>query len=199
MDAAAPDHAPEHMRDLAAVERTAWDMMRRGALSRRHAFHQASLATVAADGSAAARTVVLREADRAARTLRIHTDVRSRKAAELAHEPRATLLLYDHGAKVQVRVAALATVHQGDDVCRAVWAGMREMAKACYRQREAPGSALADPAAPGEPLTDAEGYGIFMVVRLAVCGFEWLYLAASGHRRAAITYHPAPAATWLAP
>lgn len=191
--------SPEHTRDLAAVERAAWEMLALGAASRRHAFHQATLATVAADGSAAARTVVLREADAAARTLRIHTDVRARKAGELAREPRATLLLYDHDAKVQVRVQAVTTLHRGDATTRAVWDGMRATSKACYRQRAAPGEALADPAAPGAPFTDAEGYGNFVVVRLAVTGFEWLYLAASGHRRAAITYHPAPAARWLAP
>jgi hypothetical protein len=190
--------APDHAIDLAAAERAAWDMMARGAASRRHAFHQASLATVTTDGAATARTVVLRGADRSGLSLRIHTDRRSRKAAELAGDPRATLLFYDHDAKVQVRVSATATLHHDDEVTRTVWAGMRAMSRACYCQRAAPGTALAA-ASGGVPLDDAEGYGNFMVVRLAVRGFDWLYLAAAGHRRAAIVYHPAPAASWLAP
>lgn len=198
MDVAA-DGSPDHTRDLAAAERAAWDMMARGALSRRHAFHQATISTVAADGSPAARTVVLREADRTARTLRIHTDARARKVDELIHDPRATVLFYDYGAKVQVRASAVAALHRNDEVTRAIWAGMPEYSKACYRQREAPGSARHEVAPLADPFTEAEGYGNFVVVRLAVTGFEWLYLAASGHRRAAITYHPAPGATWLAP
>lgn len=198
MDAPPHDH-PDHTHDLAAAERAAWDMMVRGALSRHHAFHQATLATQTADGAATARTVVLRDADRTARTLRIHTDARARKVDELTREPRATVLFYDHGAKVQVRVAAVATLYRGDEVTRSIWSGMRDFSKACYRQREAPGEALGEPAPLGDPFTDAEGYDNFVVVGLAVTGFEWLYLAASGHRRAAITYHPAPSATWLAP
>ena len=194
-----PDR-PAHYNDIDAVERAAWDFMVRGALSRKSAFHQVTLATVDAAGLPQARTVVLRGADRAERQLRFHTDARSRKASELSASPKCSLLLYDHGAKVQVRVNGTAMVHAEAPVAEGIWQGMRDMSKACYRQGVAPGTSMdtAD-GAEGLLLSDADGYGNFVVVTVAVDGFEWLYLAAAGHRRAHVRYGSTPERRWLAP
>lgn len=196
MDAAERPN-PDHYHDLGAVQRAAWDMLVKGANSRKVAFHQAFVATVAADGTPAVRTVVLRRADRAAGIVRFHTDRRSRKFHELTANPSCEIVFYDHGAKIQLRVRGTTHLHAEDDVTAAVWSGMRDMSKACYRQPKGPGVTLGEPAgAEHEPLPDGEGYANFVVVAVTVEALEWLYLAAPGHRRAVID---ASGARWLAP
>jgi len=192
---------PAHYADLAAVDRAAWDMLSRGSHDRRHAFHQATVATVSDEGLPRARTVVLRAADRAARTLRFHTDTRSGKFAELSARPASVLHFYDHGAKVQVRARGSVRLHVGDRLTEELWRQMREMSKECYRQPVAPGTPLAAPADAlrGGLLPDAEGYRHFVAAVVSVTEVEWLYLAAAGHRRALLRYGEAEAAFWLAP
>lgn len=188
---------PKHYDDLEEVRRAAWDALVRGANSRKSAMHQVSVATVDGEGMPAARTVVLRDADRAEWTLRFHTDTRSRKYSELQANDAAVVLAYDHGAKVQIRARGRVTLHNRDERTASIWAGMRDMSKACYRQAKGPGEPLSQPGgAEGEPLSDAEGYANFVVALVRVDALEWLYLAAQGHRRARLT---AQSATWLAP
>lgn len=188
---------PAHYDDLAAVRQAAWDMLVRGALSRKSAFHQATVATVTPDGFPAARTVVLREADRGAGVLRFHTDTRSNKFAELSKNPACVLHFYDHGAKIQVRARGTATLHNEDGVTRPIWDAMADMSRDCYRQPVGPGEALSGPGgADGARLDHEAGYAHFVVVRVAVEALDWLYLAAKGHRRARLTEG---GDIWLAP
>ncbi|MEM7696067.1 MAG: pyridoxamine 5'-phosphate oxidase family protein [Pseudomonadota bacterium] len=194
------DDHPDHYFDLEAAERAAWDAMVRGALSRKSAFHQVTVATIGDDGAPEARTVVLRAADRAEKSLRFHTDTRSGKFSELTRDPRLTFLFYDHGAKVQVRAQGRAELHNRDDVTAGIWREMRDFSKKCYRQAEGPGAALAAPdGAEADPLDDAGGYDNFVVVVSRIHTVEWLYLAAAGHRRARVHYDPPADRGWLAP
>ena len=192
---------PAHYDDLEAVERTAWAMLVEGVAARKRPFHQVAVASVAADGAPTVRTVVLRGADEARRTLRFHTDARSRKFAELQREPRCSILAYDHDAKVQVRAEGLAKLHNRDERAAAHWDETRTMSRECYRQPSGPGERLADPAQAQSDgaLSEAEGFTNFVAVELHVRALEWLYLAAAGHRRALITYEPSTARVWLAP
>ena len=54
----------------------AWAMIGRGVADRRSAFHTPVVATVDETGAPSQRVMVLRAADSAARTLRLHTDQR---------------------------------------------------------------------------------------------------------------------------
>lgn len=184
--------------DLAAVERAAWDMLERGAAERDAAFRRATVATLAQDGTPAARSMILRAAERASRTLRFHTDARSRKVLELRRRPRCLAHFHDHAAGVQVRAACTAELHRGDAVAAAAWAGLPAFGRALYRQPVAPGAVLCAPhdAHAGGALSDSEGYANFVVVQLCVLDMDWLDLAAAGHRRARITRS---GAHWLAP
>ncbi len=192
---------PDHYYDLAAVERAAWAEMVAGVRDRKHAFHQVTLATVDGEGLPQARIVVLRGADETARTIRFHTDVRSGKIEELAAAPACSVVLYDHAAKIQVRVVGTAQIHHRDAFAQSLWAEMRGFSKACYRQPFGPGAPVEAPemVSDAEALGDAEGFANFVAVTVAVNEFEWLYLAAKGHRRARIDYRDAGGREWLAP
>ncbi|MEM8663242.1 MAG: pyridoxamine 5'-phosphate oxidase family protein [Pseudomonadota bacterium] len=191
---------PAHYSDLEAVELAAWDLMAAGARERKHAFHQATVASVGEEGLPEARTVVLRGARRAERRLRFHTDARSAKVATLRARPHCVVHFYDHDAKIQVRAEGRTTVHHGDALSRSMWDGMRAMSKECYRQPVGPGVVLAAPCgAQGPMLGDEDAYANFVVVEVEVLSFEWLYLAAAGHRRAVVRYADHIERQWLAP
>ena len=101
------------MSDLAALLDAAWDALLRGVADRDADLRLLTLATAGTDGWPQARTVVLRGADRAAGRLTVHTDRQSAKVAELAADPRATLLGWDAGAALQVRLRVRVAARDG--------------------------------------------------------------------------------------
>lgn len=177
----------------------AFRRLARGVADRRCPFHTPTLATIGADGAPELRTLVLRGFDPAARTLRLHTDARSGKVAELARDPRCALHFYDPTAKLQLRIAGHAAVHGKDTIADAAWTASRDFSRMCYAISPAPGTKVdAPPAAP----RDAEaGRDVFRVILLRFDRLEWLELAAGGHRRARFTWgkDDAPDACWLVP
>ena len=80
---------PDPPVDLDDVLAESFRLLARGVADRRSPFHTPTLASLNADGAPSLRTVVLRGFDPARRELRVHTDARSAKLAELAAEPRA--------------------------------------------------------------------------------------------------------------
>jgi len=180
-----------------------WRLLAEGAALGRSGFHLPALATLGADGTPRLRTVVLREADPAAGTLRFHCDRRSDKAAEIAASPACTLMAYDAAAKVQIRVEGRAALHTDDAVAEAAWAGSRAMSRVCYGSEPAPGTTL--PAGDAYTLPDEAAAAItgrphFAAVLVRAERLEFLYLDRRGHRRAA--WHRREAGwhgDWLAP
>ena len=177
----------------------AFGLIARGVETSRSPFHTPTLATTGLDGAPALRTVVLRAFDPAFRILRIHTDRRSAKAAELARDGRAMLHGYDPGAQVQLRLAGVATLHIDDATADAAWATSRESSRMCYAAEHPPGAPL--PAPPAAPQDPEAGRPHFAAVTLRVDSLDWLLLARAGHRRARFAWDAAGilSATWIAP
>ncbi|MCZ8146567.1 MAG: pyridoxamine 5'-phosphate oxidase family protein [Roseomonas sp.] len=190
---------PEPDAALAECLAEAFRRLARGVADRRAAFHTPTIATIGADGAPQARTVVLRGFETASRTLRMHTDGRSAKAAELARDARCALHLYDPGAKLQLRLSGHATLHAEDAVAEQAWADSRDFSRMCYAIEPAPGTPIAAP--PPAPRDASGGRAAFRVILLRFDRLEWLELAAGGHRRACFTWagDAVPAMTWLVP
>lgn len=205
-----PGGQPTFYDDLDLTLREAWQLMCRGVADRRSACHTPTLATLGLDGAPRLRTVVLRGAEPAERSLRIHTDHRSAKVAEIAAETRVGLHFYDPGAKIQLRIAATAVVHGESRLADGAWARTPAMARRCYLAQPAPGTPSDAPlsgltaehesALPRGAESEA-GRENFAVLRLTVESIEWLYIAARGHRRARFDWRAdgRMAATWLVP
>jgi pyridoxamine 5'-phosphate oxidase len=177
--------------DLAAAARSA-----------RHPLHLLTVATIGADGSPAARTVVLRGFDAERRELRFHTDIRSPKAGDLARDDRVALHWYEPQARLQIRIVAQAAVHHLDPTARDAWRASPLMSRACYGSAAAPGTPLPEFPAPPEPLSgdDSPGLANFAVVRCRFAAVELLALHASGHERVLIHLDgPIATSTILAP
>jgi hypothetical protein len=168
---------------------------------RRSPFRTLVLATVDADGAPSARILVLRAFDPKANRISLHTDRRSAKQAELLANPAAAVLAWDPTRRLQVRLRGRATLHRDDDVARAEWADLPAGARRLYRERRMPGSALADPSPrPEDELSEPQGFGQFLVIRVVFDRMETLSLTDGGQIRAGFDFSAAGvAASWLVP
>lgn len=187
---------PAFADDLTATQAHAFALLARGVADRRSAFHTPTLATIGADGTPRLRAMVLRGFDAATRSLRLHTDARAAKAADIKADPRAAMHVHDPAAQIQLRLSGTATLHHGDAVSAAGWAASLEFSRMCYAIEPAPGGlAAAPPAAP----RDAEaGLPNFAVILFSFAVMEWLWLDAGGHRRACFDFATGDA-HWLVP
>lgn len=173
----------------------AWSMLADGVACGRAPFHTPVLATAGPD----ARTVVLRVADPATRTIACHTDQRSPKVAELQEQDLVVWVFYDPDAKVQVRLRGCATLHHRDEFATARWEASRTGSRLCYQNPLGPGADVASPEA-ALPDPDRDGYPNFTVIRCVVDEMDWLYLHALGHRRARFTWQDGGwQGSWIAP
>jgi pyridoxamine 5'-phosphate oxidase len=189
---AAPDQpqngnpAP-HYNDLDGSFAAAKAMLSRGVADRRSSCHTPTIASIGLNGRPRLRTVVLRAFDHEAVMLRFNTDIRAEKWAELQRDPRISVHAYDPGAKVQLRIDGLASLHSDDSTAQTAWDGSRSFSQACYGVLPGPGSAMSEGdafALPVNPQEIAAGRAHFGTVRIAATSIEWLYLAHAGHRRA---------------
>lgn len=181
------DPLPPFYDDLDAFRAEAWRRLAEGAETGRSPFHLPALATVDAGGRPRLRTVVLREADAGAGTLRFHCDARSDKAREITAGSAAALHVYDAGAKLQVRIEGSARLHRDDPVAEAAWAGSRAMSRVCYGTDPAPGTPIPEGGAYALPDEDPEariGRENFCAVLVRAERLDLLYLDRRGHRRA---------------
>jgi len=206
-DTQAPMHAdptrpqaprPDWYDDLDGSLAEGWGLLVRGAADRRSPMHTIAIATVDAEGLPSVRTVVLRAIDPTAWRFRFHTDARSRKLDEISRRPIVAALAYHPPAKIQLRLTGPARVLAGDATA-SIWAKVTPQGRQCYRVARAPGEPIASPAE-GASMVD-DGRERFRVVEVDVVSFEWLYLAADGHRRAHFQRGAAGQVTgeWLVP
>ncbi|WP_375455541.1 pyridoxamine 5'-phosphate oxidase family protein [uncultured Methylobacterium sp.] len=181
------DPLPAFHDDLAAAFAELWRLLADGVVQGRSAFHAPSLATVDAQGRPRIRTVVLRAADAAAGTLRVHCDRRSDKAAEVAAHAAVALHAYDRAAKIQLRIEGRAGLHADDALTDAAWEGSRAMSRVCYGIAPGPGTGLDSGGAytvPDEAAALTIGRPNFSAVVIQAEALDFLYLDRRGHRRA---------------
>lgn len=189
--------------DLQAVLSEATRLLSRAVADRRSPMHTPTIATIGLDGRPRLRTVVLRGFDPSRRELRFHTDVRSAKVAELRAEPRMGIHVYDPGARIQIRLAATATLHVDDAMADNAWQASQPMSRVCYGTEPGPGTIIGEGGAfslPSGPDEVAAGRPNFVAATGIIDELEWLHLAASGHRRALFRWDGTGCqASWLAP
>lgn len=180
------------MSDLAAFLDRAWDALGRGVADGAHPMRTVTLATVGSDGGAEARMVVLRGARRGAGEVETHVDAASAKMDQIA--PRATVLAWDPGAQLQLRLrVALRTADA--DTADERWDAMPQGARRNYGGIPRPGQRLDDP--------DAYAPGAARE-RLAVLigrvdEIDALDLSTTPHARAVFRRNGGFAGEWIAP
>lgn len=186
---------------LDAILSQCWTLLGRGSADRRHGFHHPVVSSVSAHHEPRSRVVILRAVNVEAMTLRFHTDIRSEKWGELEARPSVSVLFYDEGARVQLRLDGKAVLHHGDAVAEAAWASSQRMSRVCYGIAPGPGQEIAHADAFALPETDdaiAGGKENFGAVVIHVRRIEWLALKALRNRRALFDLEQ-NSAQWLVP
>lgn len=179
--------------DLNQLYAQVWARLVQGVEDRDAPARHPTLATVTPDGLPDLRTVVLRAADPLARTLDIHTDLRSAKVAALRRNPNAGLHVWDSAAFLQTRIMARVDILTGAAVA-AIWARVPQASQPAYGTQPAPGTPI-EGALDYHKTPDPDA---FAVLRLSVQSIDAVHLGPQ-HRRARFDLSEGWLAQWLAP
>ena len=186
---------PDHYNDIDKIYDEIWSRLRIGKKDRNSEFHQCYVAS-SGNEFPSVRTVVLRHVDKDLLTIGFHTDIRSSKINDIETNSNVTVLLYDHAAKIQLKINGIAEINHKNANTKAIWSNIRDFSKKCYLVKNAPGTESSTPTS-GYPeqyedtLPNSEelelGYENFTHININIKAIEWLYLHQNGHRRAKFT------------
>lgn len=192
---------------LSCLPVDAANRLTQGVNSASHPMHTLVVGT--ADGDI--RTMVLREARADLSVLRFHTDLRSAKAKQISADPRMSVLAYDPGARIQLRMKGIGRIEHTSADADAVWEEATLSSRRCYLAEHGPGAELAQA---GSALPDSllhrsptieesrAGRANFALLLVEVLVLDWLKLSHAGGVRARFERPCARAdwqGTWLAP
>ncbi len=179
------------LKDYKRLHQTLWSELEQAVTDREHGWRTPVLSTVDANGLPDARTVVLREADHTTQTLKVFTDQRSPKVAQLQDKPQVQLVFWCRNRQWQLRARASVTIDTSCDQVTDIWQRIRETAASSdYLTAGAPGSVLTDLA----PLP-ADQHALCILV-FKVQSLDWLMLSPQKHRRARLEHDTL---IWLTP
>ena len=181
----------------------------RGVKERKHTFHTPVFCNVDNENSIESRVVVLRQFDSPNMVLNFHTDFRSPKILSLQQNNNTLFVFYDHKLKIQLRIKTISTINNQNKITEEIWEKTELFSRKCYLTEKAPSSVTSipkdgiDESLKGKEPTFEEsekGYKNFTVVQNKIKRIDWLYLAASGHRRLKIGLkEDIPSFKWLIP
>ena len=181
----------ERLHELGAIEAELWLQLERAPRDRGHGWRIGVLATADGAGGADARSVVLRDADRARKALVFYADSRSAKLRQIAARPQGTLVLWSPALSWQLRLRLTLAAQTSGLAVSSRWARLKMMPGAQdYLSPLPPGSPVET------PLPERGSRQHFSVVTAAVDAVDWLELHADGHRRACFD---ARGRRWLVP
>lgn len=168
----------DRLEQLEAIEAAVWQELLRAPHDKAHPWRVAVLATT--DGRFAdARSVVLRDADQAARRLVFYADSRSPKAGHIASHPEGTLVMWSAALSWQLRARVHLAIESSGLAVSSRWARLKMRPGAQdYLSPLPPGSPVDHP----RPERGTREH--FGVVTAHVLALDWLELHAEGHRRA---------------
>ena len=186
---------PDFYNNLDKIYLKIWELLKTGLSNRDLPFH-IPVFICGQNGDTDGRMVVLRGINEKDKNLWFHTDIRSKKIRTLKTNPIASLLFYDKEEKVQLRITGKTKINYQNNITKKSWNKTAHMSRQCYLGNQAPGSESILPTSGLTEEIDNHKYSIeeseigyknFCVVEIFIESFEWLYLAARGHRRAYFT------------
>jgi len=186
---------PDFYNNLDKIYLKIWELLKTALSNRDLPFH-IPVFICGQNGDTDGRMVVLRGINEKDKNLWFHTDIRSKKIRTLKTNPIASLLFYDKEEKVQLRITGKTKINYQNNITKKSWNKTAHMSRQCYLGNQAPGSESILPTSGLTEEIDNHKYSIeeseigyknFCVVEIFIESFEWLYLAARGHRRAYFT------------
>ena len=141
--------------------------------------------------------------------LNFHTDFRSPKIASLMKNNNSLFVFYEQKLKMQLRIKTISSINNQNTITEKMWERTKLVSRKCYLTQKPPSSVTSlpedgidDNLKGKEPtLEESEkGYKNFTVVQNKIHQIDWLYLAASGHRRLKIILKDSiPSFSWIIP
>jgi pyridoxamine 5'-phosphate oxidase len=183
--------------NLQQVEQFAWKKLVNGYLKKKSGFRTMCVGTINENAVCSLRTVVNRKVDELSKKIFFHTDIRSRKHADLHRSNFVTLLFYDARQRIQISVKCLTTIQNNDDVAVSKWSATSARARLAYMTIEAPNTKSDLPTlgydekfSSVDPTEfDSNPYKEnFAVVSCQAYELEFLYLDFKGNRKANFFY-----------
>ena len=181
----------------------------RSVKDRKHTFHTPVFSNINNENSIESRVVVLRQFDSQNMVLNFHTDVRSPKITSLKKNNNSLFVFYDYKLKIQLRIKTISSIYNQNIIAKEMWEKTKLYSRKCYLTEKAPSSISSlpedgiDESLKGKEPTLEEsekGYKNFTVVQNQILQIDWLYLAASGHRRLKIIVkEKIPSFEWIIP
>jgi 3-hydroxyisobutyrate dehydrogenase len=181
----------------------------RGVKDRKHSFHTPVFSNMDNEDGVTSRVVVLRKFDSLNMVLNFHTDFRSPKTFSLQQNNNSSFVFYDHKLKIQLRIKTTSVINNQNNITEEMWEKTKLFSRKCYLTEKAPSSntnlpedGIDEKLRGKEPsLEESEkGYKNFTVVQNQIQEIDWLYLAASGHRRLNIILEKqTPSFQWIIP
>ena len=148
----------------------------------RTAFTLGFLGTTSTDGGPRVRAVILRDVDRSAGHVMVATNTLSDKVAEMGHQPRVALTLYDDDHGVQLRIRGTAEVVRDQMERRRAWERFSPSSRHLYASRLVPGTPIADQPLDGQD-ADETAMERFAWIRIDMTDLDWLDLSGDPHIR----------------
>jgi pyridoxamine 5'-phosphate oxidase len=194
---------------LNSLEKDIWNRLLNGALRYKDPFHNPVVANIN-DKVVSMRTVVLRNVYPQEKQLAFHTDIRSGKWNQIQNKNNISWVFYDAQARLQIRLAGIATLHQDDSIADEAWAASNLNRRKIYLGENGPSVKVPLPTS-GLPASfeikdpsieeSIAGRKNFGAVVTTVNWMDWVWLNSKGHRRAGFTYNLDGSfyADWLIP
>jgi len=180
--------------DLDGLQAGAWHALAAGVRDATHPMRRVVFGTLGRTGGPETRIVALRDADRGAAQIAVHTDTRSVKWREVAADPRVSVLAWDPGPQLQIRLRGRARRTAGAEAA-AAWAAVPDDARGSYGVTPAPGT----PIRAADAYTRVPEAARFAILSVAVTEIDVVLLTEDVHRRALFTAGDGWHGTWLAP
>jgi 3-hydroxyisobutyrate dehydrogenase len=183
---------PAYYENFKEIKKKIWSMLNNGVTDRSSQF-RLPIFICGGQNDFDGRIVVLRKSDETNNLLQFHSDIRSDKIEKLKNNKNAVMLFYDKKEKIQLRIKVECIVHHNNETTKESWSKTGHMSRKCYLVDNGPGTISPSPTSGLKPEFDnfeftleqsEEGYKNFTVIQCKIKSFEWLYLAAQGHRRA---------------
>lgn len=158
------------------------DELQRAIHTKGHPFRYTTLGTVTTDNEVELRTVVLRQITDDFK-LRIYTDSRSKKVAQLLQNPKASLLFYHPKKLLQLKVTGTASIITDPVELQRYYSGVQPASKKDYTTTQAPGADISNP----DAIAYLENTHYFTIIEIAPTALEFLQLKRPNHIRVGFT------------
>ena len=183
---------PAYYEDFSEIKKKIWSMLNNAVTDRGSQF-RIPVFICGDQSDFDGRIVVLRKSDQKNNIVQFHSDIRSDKIEKLKKNNKASMLFYDKEEKIQIRLKVECITNHNNEVTRESWSKTQHISRKCYLVDNGPGTKSDNPTSGLKPELDnfeftieqsEEGYKNFTVIQCKIKSIEWLYLAATGHRRA---------------